>query len=305
MKQTKSSKSVVFAAFSANLFIALVKFVVAFFSASSAMLAEAVHSSADTMNQILLFVGIKKAAKKADELHPFGFSGETYFWSFIVAIILFTSGAIFSFYEGVRKLRHPAPVDHIQYAFLVLGIAIIVEIYFLRTAFRKINIERGKTGIIAYLRKSKKAELIVIFLEDTAAIIGLAIALIALLLEHFSKRYLFDGLASILIGVLLAVTALFIGNETKSLIIGESADPAILRKIRLLLLKEDSIKRVIHIRSLHLGTEDILLAIKAEFNEHLNVEQVYVVINGLERDIHAQFPEVNKIFIEPDIFRKR
>jgi cation diffusion facilitator family transporter len=294
MKQTKSSKSVIFTAFSVNLFIALVKFVVAYFSASSAMLAEAVHSSADTLNQILLFVGIKKAAKKADELHPFGFSHKVYFWSFIIAIILFTSGAIFSIYEGVRKLRHPAPVNHSQYALLVLAIVIIAELFFLRIAFRKINIERGKTGIITYLRKSKKAELIVIFLENSAALIGLTIALAAL-----------DGLASILIGMLLAVTALFIGNETKSLIIGESADPAMLRKIRLLLLKEESITRVIHIRSLLLGAEDILLAIKAEFNEHLNIEQICILINCLEKDIRAQFPEVNKIFIEPDIFRRR
>jgi cation diffusion facilitator family transporter len=305
MKQTKSSKSVVFAAFSANLFIAAVKFVVAYFSASSAMLAEAVHSSADTLNQILLFVGIKKAAKKADELHPFGFSGEAYFWSFIVAIILFTSGAIFSVYEGVRKLRHPAPVEHIQYALLVLGIAVVAEALSLRVAFRKINIERGKTGIITYLRRSKKAELIVVFLEDSAALIGLAIALAALLAEHFTGIYLFDGLASILIGVVLAFTALFIGNETRSLIIGESADPALLRKIRLLLLREDSITRVIHIRSLHLGAEDILLAIKAEFSGHLNVEQMCNLINGLEKEIRTQFPEVNKIFFEPDIYRKR
>jgi cation diffusion facilitator family transporter len=305
MKQTKSSKSVVFAAFSANLFIALVKFVVAYFSASSAMLAEAVHSSADTLNQILLFVGIKKAARKADELHPFGFSGEAYFWSFIVAIILFTSGAIFSVYEGVRKLRHPAPVEHIQYAFLVLGIAIFAEALSLRVAFRKINVERGKTGLIAYLRKSKKAELIVVFMEDSAALIGLAIALAALLAEHFTGIYFFDGLASILIGVVLALTALFIGNETRSLIIGESADPAMLRKIRLLLLREDSITKVIHIRSLHLGAEDILLAIKAEFSEHLNVEHICNLINGLEKEIRAQFPEVTKIFFEPDIFRRR
>ena len=232
MKQTKSSKSVIFAAFSANLFIALVKFVVAFFSASSAMLAEAIHSTADTLNQVLLFVGIKKAAKKADELHPFGFSGEAYFWSFIVAIILFTTGAIFSIYEGIHKLRHPAPVNHIQYALLVLVIAIIAEFFSLRIAFSKINIERGKTGLVTYLRQSKKAELIVVFLEDSAALIGLAIALIALLTEHFTGILFFDGLASILIGILLAVTALFMGNETKSLLIGESADPAMLRKIQ-------------------------------------------------------------------------
>jgi cation diffusion facilitator family transporter len=305
MKQTKSSKSVIFAAFIANLFIALVKFVVAYFSASSAMLAEAVHSSADMFNQVLLFVGIKKAAKKADELHPFGFSGEAYFWSFIVAIILFTSGAIFSIYEGVQKLRHPAPVAHIPVALVVLGVAVIAEALSLRVAFRKINVERGKTGIITFLRKSKKAELIVVFMEDTAALIGLAIALTALLVEHFTKIYMFDGLASVLIGVLLAFTALFIGNETRSLILGESADPAMLRKIRLLLLKEDSIQKIIHIRSLHLGAEDILLAVKAEFNAHLNVEQTCAVINGLEKEIRAQFPEVSKIFIEPDMFRKR
>jgi len=305
MKPAKSSKSVVFAAFTANLFIAAVKFLVAWVTASSAILAEAVHSSADTFNQILLFVGIKKAARKADELHPFGFSGEAYFWSFIVAIILFTSGAIFSIYEGLRKLRHPAPVEHIFYAFLVLGVAIVAEALSLRVAFKKINVERGRTGIIAYLRRSKKAELIVVFMEDTAALIGLAIALAALLLEHFSGILFFDGLASILIGVLLAFTALFIGNETRSLIIGEGADPDMLRKIRLLLLKEDSIQRVIHIRSLHLGAEDILLAVKAEFNEHLNTEQICVVINGLEKDIRSQFPEVNKIFIEPDMFRRR
>jgi len=305
MKPVKNSKSVVFAAFSANIFIAAVKFLVAWVTASSAILAEAIHSSADTFNQMLLFIGIKKAAKKADELHPFGFSGEAYFWSFIVAIILFTSGAIFSIYEGVRKLNHPAPVEHIFYAFLVLGIAIVAEALSLRVAFKRINIERGQTGIIAYLRKSKKAELIVVFMEDSAALIGLTIALVALLLEHFSKTTMFDGLASILIGVLLAFTALFIGNETRSLIIGEGADPEMLRKIRLLLLKEDSIARVIHIRSLHLGAEDILLAVKAEFDAHLNIEQICALINGLEKDIRAQFPEVNKIFIEPDMFRKR
>ncbi|MCX6558313.1 MAG: cation diffusion facilitator family transporter [Candidatus Aminicenantes bacterium] len=305
MKPAKNSESVVFAAFSANIFIAAVKFLVAWVTASSAILAEAVHSSADTLNQILLFIGIKKAAKKADELHPFGFSGEAYFWSFIVAIILFTSGAFFSIYEGVRKLRHPAPVDHILYAFLVLGIAMVAEALSLRVAFKKINVERGRTGIIAYLRKSKKAELIVVFMEDTAALVGLTIALAALLLEHFTGILFFDGLASILIGVLLACTAMFIGNETRSLLIGEGADPEMLRKIRLLLLKEDSIQRVIHIRSLHLGAEDILLAVKAEFDEHLNTEQICVVINGLEKDIRSQFPEVNKIFIEPDMFRRR
>lgn len=305
MKNAKSSVFVIITAFSANIFIALVKFLVAWITTSSAMLAEAIHSAADTLNQVLLFVGIKKAAKQADELHPFGFSGETYFWSFIVAIFLFTTGAVFSIYEGVHKLRHPEPVIHIEYAFLVLGIAFIAEAVSLRTALKRINAERGRIGMVVYLRNSKKAELIVVFLEETAALIGLTIAMVALLIEHLTGILFFDGLASILIGLLLASTALFVGHETKSLLIGESADPALLRKIRLLLLKEDSITQVIHIRSLHLGAEDILLAIKAEFAEHLSIEQICVLINGLEKDIRAQFPEVNKIFIEPDIFRKR
>jgi cation diffusion facilitator family transporter len=304
MKRNHSSKSVIFAAFSANLFIAAVKFVMAWFSTSSAMLAEAIHSSADTLNQVLLFIGIKKAAKKADELHPFGFSGESYFWSFIVAIILFTSGAIFSIFEGVHKLRHPAPVEHLPVALSVLAAAIVAEAVSLRVAFKKINIERGRTGLVAYLHRTKKAELVVVFLEDTAALIGLVIALGGLLLEHFTGILLFDGLASILIGALLAVTALLIGNETKSLIIGEGAAPELLKKIRTLLLREDSIRRVIHIRSLHLGAEDVLLAVKAEFNERLSVQQICVLINSLEKEIRAQFPEITKIFIEPDVFCK-
>ena len=305
MKKAQSSKTVIMTAFIGNLLIALVKFVVALVTGSSAMLAEAVHSTADTMNQVLLFVGLKKAAKRADELHPFGFSGEAYFWSFIVAIILFTSGAIFSIYEGVQKLRHPEPVAYLPLALLVLCVSMIAEGVSLRVAFRKINIERGKTGLIAYLHQTKKAELVVVFLEDTAALTGLAIALVALLLEHFTGILFFDGLASVLIGVLLAVTALLMGNETKSLLIGEGADPALLRKIRLQLLREESISRVIHIRSLHLGAEDVLLAIKAEFDPQLNTRQICNLINGMEAEIREHHPVIKKIFIEPDIFRKK
>ncbi len=303
MKKGKSSKSVILAAFVANLFIAMVKYVVAFFTASSAMLAEAIHSTADTLNQVLLFVGLRKAARKADELHPFGFSGEAYFWSFIVAIILFTTGAIFSIYEGVHKLRHPAPVDHLPVALLVLAVAFAAEAVSLRVAVRKINAERGTTGLAAFLHQTKKAELVVVFLEDTAALLGLAIALAALLTEYVTGILFFDGLASILIGVLLGGTALVMGYETKSLIIGESADPALLRRVRELLLQEESIARVIHIRSLHLGADDILLAVKAEFDPRLSSMQICSLINAIEADIRRQYPEITKIFIEPDIYR--
>lgn len=303
MKNGKSSKSVILAAFTANLFIAAVKFVVAFFTASSAMLAEAIHSTADTLNQVLLFVGLKKAAKKADELHPFGFSGEAYFWSFIVAIILFTTGAIFSIFEGVHKLRHPAPVDHLPVALLVLAVAIVAEAISLRVAVKKINAERGALALTAFLHQTKKAELVVVFLEDTAALLGLATALTALLAEFFTGILFFDGLASVLIGMLLGITALLMGYETKSLLIGEGADPALLRQVRELLLKEESIARVIHIRSLHLGADDILLAVKAEFDPRLSAAQICSLINGIESDLRRLHPEFRKIFIEPDIYR--
>lgn len=303
MKKKHGSLSVVLAAFLANLFIALVKLAVAGLTGSSAMLAEAIHSSADTMNQVLLFVGMRKAARKADELHPFGFSGEGYFWSFIVAIILFTSGALFSVYEGVHKLRHPAPVDHLPVAIAVLCVALVAEAVSLRVALRSIRAERGSARLLSFLHRTKKAELVVVFLEDTAALVGLSIALAALLLEHVTGILFFDGLASILIGALLAVTAALMGYETKSLIIGESADPEMLRQVRSLLLREENVARVIHIRSLHLGAEDILLAIKAEFDGRLSAAQVCSLINGIEADIRDQFPAVRKIFIEPDIFR--
>ncbi len=303
MKKRKGSHTVVLAAFLANLFIAAVKFAVSALTRSSAMLAEAIHSSADTLNQVLLFVGMRKAERKADELHPFGFSGEGYFWPFIVAIILFTSGALFSVYEGVHKLRHPAPVERLPLAIVVLLAALLAEAASLRVALRSIRAERGAAGLLSFLHRTKKAELVVVFLEDTAALVGLGIALAALLAEHVTGILLFDGLASVLIGVLLAVTALLMGWETKSLLIGEGADPELLRRVRRLLLEEESVARVIHIRSLHLGADDILLAVKAEFDPRLSAAQICSLINGIESDLRRLHPEFKKIFIEPDIYR--
>lgn len=303
MKKGQGSHTVVLAAFLANLFIAAVKFAVSILTRSSAMLAEAIHSSADTLNQVLLFVGMRKAARKADELHPFGFSGEGYFWSFIVAIILFTSGALFSVYEGVHKLRHPAPVERLPLAIAVLLAALLAEAASLRVALRSIRAQRGAASLFSFLHRTKKAELVVVFLEDTAALVGLVIALAALLAEHFTGILLFDGLASVLIGALLALTALAMGWETKSLLIGEGADPELLRRVRRLLLEEESVARVIHIRSLHLGADDILLAVKAEFDPRLSAAQICSLINGIESDLRRLHPEFRKIFIEPDIYR--
>ena len=302
MRSIISSKSVIVFALIANVIVAIIKSIVACLTRSSAMIAESIHSLADTLNQIFLLIGIRKGRKEPDTLHPFGFSSELYFWSFIVAIMLFTVGAIFSIYEGIHKLMFPAEIENIDYAFAVLIIALIVESIAFFRAFRKINRERGKNKIIVYLRKTKKSELIVVFLEDLAAITGLSIALILLFLEYLTDILIFDAIASIVIGILLAVVAFFLGNETKSLLIGESADQKKIGEISQIFRNEESINRLIQIKSLQLGPEDILIAVKAEFNNRLNSVEISNLINGIEKEIRKKYPEVKKIFIEPDIY---
>ena len=304
MAGSNSSKSVIFYALFANLFISVMKLIVSFITRSTAMMAESVHSLADSFNQVFLLIGIKKGEKKANELHPFGFSGELYFWSFIVALILFTAGALFSIYEGVHRLKNPVVVGKIGYAFAVLGLSFIAEGFAFIKANKKINLERKGEPIFSYLKRTKKSELLVVFLEDFAALIGLSVAIVALLLQHFTGILIFDGIASILIGIILAVVAFFLGNETRSLLIGESADPKLIYKINHILRDEENIERVIHMRSLQLGPEDILLAVKIEFNQRLNTKEISNLINGIEAEIRSEFPIIKKIYIEPDIYRE-
>ncbi len=303
VKNVISSKSVIIYALIVNFIIAILKSIVAFLTHSSAMIAESIHSLADTLNQIFLLIGMRRGRKEPDTLHPFGFSSELYFWSFIVAIMLFTVGAIFSIYEGIHKLMHPAEIKNINYAFAVLIISLIIESIAFFRAFRKVNREKGKNKIIGYLRKTKKSELIVVFLEDLAAIIGLSIALILLFLEYLTDILIFDAIASIIIGILLGVVAFFLGNETKSLLIGESADRKKIEHISQIFRNEESINRLIQIKSLQLGPEDILIAVKAEFNNRLNSVEISNLINGIEKEIRRKYPEVKKIFVEPDIYR--
>ena len=303
MSTSHSSKPVIVIAMLANFFIAIMKFVVAFFTGSSAMLAEAIHSVADTTNQVFLLVGLKKGEKQPDALHPFGFSGELYFWSFIVAIILFSAGGVFSLYEGIHKLSHPKPIENVSYAFAVLGLSIAAEAIAFYKAFRKINRERQDISIYQYLRKTKKSELIVVFLEDLAALSGLITALVLIFLQHITGILIFDAIASMIIGVILCVVAVFLGNEIRSLLIGESADPKIIRQIADIFHQEESINRVIFIKSLQLGPEDILLAVNAEFNDRLTVVEINNLIDGIEKEIRQKFPDVKKIFIEPDIYK--
>jgi len=302
MKNKNSSVPVIIIALMANIFIAVIKAIVALISHSTAMLAESIHSFADTFNQIFLLIGIKKGLKKADKLHPFGFSGELYFWSFIVAIMLFTAGSVFSIYEGIHKLNNPVPLENIKYAFIVLGISVIAESIAFSRAVKKINKERKNRSIFRYLRETKKSELLVIFLEDSAAITGLFIAATGIFLQYKTGILIFDGIASIIIGILLGTVAFFLGNETRSLLVGESADFEVMQNITNLLKQEESINRIVDIKSLQMGPNDIMIAVKIEFNSHLNAVEISNLINGMEKDIRSKYPEIKKIFIEPDIY---
>jgi len=304
MANPNSSKSVIFAALLANLFISAMKLIVSVITSSTAMMAESIHSLADSFNQVFLLIGLKKGEKKANELHPFGFSGELYFWSFIVALILFSAGSLFSIYEGIHRLQHPAEIERIELAFLVLGLSFLAEGFAFLKANKKINLYRKGEPIFSYLKRTKKSELLVVFLEDFAALTGLSVAIVALLLQHFTGILIFDGIASILIGVILAVVAFFLGNETRSLLIGESADPELINMVNIIFRSEENIKRVIHLRSLQLGPDDVLLAAKIEFDERLNTREVSNLINGIEAEIRSEHPIIKKIYIEPDIFRE-
>jgi len=305
MKNRDSSIPVVLFAFGANLLIAVVKFVVFLLTRSSAILAETVHSAADSLNQIFLLVGIRNGRREPDQLHPFGFSSELYFWSFIVALLLFSAGAVYSIWQGIHKLMNPQPIHQIHYAFLILGLAILAEGAAFMKARGMVQRERRGMSVYKYLRCTKKSELIVVFMEDLAALTGLCIAMVCLILEYITDILVFDALASILIGLLLATVAAFLANETKSLLVGESADPMVVQGITRLLNEEDSVNHVIAMRTLHLGPEDILLAVKIEFNERLTSREISNLINGFEKDIRESYPQIKRIYIEPDIFRGR
>lgn len=305
MDSDNSSKTVVLYAMAANVAVAAVKYVVAFMTKSAAMMAEAVHSSADSLNQLLLLIGIKKGRRAPDDKHPFGFAGESYFWSFIVAIILFTLGSVYAIYEGIHKIQNPAPLKNVHYIVIVLVVAFLLESVAFFKALSAVNRERGSSSIFRFLKKTKKSEIVVIFLEDLGAMIGLVVALACVVVQHYTGIEWLDGAASVVIGVILGLIAIFIGAEVKSLLIGEAADKKTIEEITDIISREAGIEQLIHIRSLQLGPDDVLLTVKAEFNHRLNAVEISNIINCMEKEIRDRFSEIKKIFIEPDINRRR
>jgi cation diffusion facilitator family transporter len=297
------SKTVVLVALGCNLGIAAAKFVAAAWTQSSAMLSEAIHSVVDTANQGLLILGIRRAKRPPDAQHPFGYGKEIYFWSFIVAMVLFSLGAGVAIYEGILKMLEPRPLQNVYALYAVLAVAIALESYSMIKALREFRgRQEARHGFVEALRRSKDPSLFAIVLEDLAALLGLAIALIGTLAAHVGGYEKADGLASILIGLVLASVAIFMSREIKSLIVGEAASRAVQAGLREIIESETGsgkpVRKINDIRTMHLGPQDVLVTASVDFHDGVSARTVEDVTARLQRMIRSRFPEVHHLFIE-------
>jgi len=294
---TTESKTAVIAAIAGNLAIAITKLVAAFFSGSSAMLSEGIHSVVDTGNGCLLLVGLKKSQKPADARHPFGHGKELYFWPLIVAILIFALGGGMSIYEGIIHLQHPHMSDP-TWNYVVLGIAFFFESISSFFAFKAFKKELRGRGPLAAIRASKDPTAFTVLFEDSAALLGLIVAFLGIFLGHLLENPYFDGAASIGIGIILASVAVFLAYETKGLLIGEGVDPETLAKIRAIVAADPAVDELKEALTMHFGPADVLLTLDIRFKKELSAEQITKAVPRLETTIQSQYPYIKHIFIE-------
>jgi len=297
------SKRAIVAALLANLGIAIAKFVGFAFTGSSSMLAESIHSVADTGNQVLLLVGGRRAERVATRQHPFGFGRERFFWAFVVAIVLFTLGSAFALFEGIEKLLHPHQLESAGWAIAILLIAMALEGFSFRTAVKESRPLKGNSSWFQFIRRSKQPELPVVLLEDSGALVGLVIALFAVSMAAITGNGRWDGVGTTAIGLLLGVIAIVLAVEMKSLLIGESASEEDEAAIIAAINGAEAVRVLIDLRTEHIGPESILVAAKIEFDQDLTMRQLADVVDAVEADIRAAVPTVTRIFLEPDIVR--
>lgn len=292
----------VIAALLANTGIAVTKFVAFLVSGSSAMLAESVHSLADAGNQLLLLLGGRRAKRKADAEHPFGYGRERYVYAFVVAIILFTVGGVFSVYEGVAKLQDPHPLDVPWLPIGVLLVAIVFESLSLRTAVVESNRVRGSRSWVQFVRRAKQPELPVVLLEDVAALLGLSFALVGVSLTVITGDGIWDAIGTIAIGALLVLVAVILGIETKSLLVGEGASDEDTARIREALASHPQVEAIIHMKTLYVGPEELLVGAKLAFPRLSKMTEVAAAIDSVEEAVRAAVPDARIIYLEPDVF---
>jgi cation diffusion facilitator family transporter len=300
----EGSRRAVLVAFLANKAIAVAKGVGFLITGAASMLAESVHSLADTGNQLLLFLGARRAERPPTPQHPFGYGRERYFWSFVVALVLFSMGSLFSLNEGIEKLRHPHEIESPAVAIAILLVAMLFEGYALRTAVREAQARRGELSWWAFIRRSKAPELPVILLEDAGALVGLTLALVFIGLAAWTGNPAFDAAGSLGIGLLLGGIAILLATEMKSLLIGESASARVEQAIRHSIESHPRVSRLIHMRTLHLGPEELLVGVKVELDLELALPEAAGVINEIEARVRADTPSARVIYIEPDVLRE-
>lgn len=292
-------KRAIIAALLANISISIAKFVGFIFTHSSALLAESVHSVADSSNQLLLLLGVQRSSRPATKKHPFGYGRERYFWSFVVAVVLFTAGAVFALYEGIEKLNHPEPLDHYQWAIGILIFGLILEGFSLRTAVAEANEQRNNQTWREFITRSKQPELPVVVLEDTGAMLGLVIALVAVVMSKVTGNPIWDGIGTVTIGGLLAIIAAILAIEMHSLIIGEAVSEKNRTLIKKAITDSVSVSSIANLRTQHLGPDDILVGAQVIFDTSFSVEEVCSAIQEIENQIKESVPEVHSVFVEP------
>ena len=299
------SKKVILAALAGNALISITKFGAAAYTGSSAMLSEGIHSLVDTGNQFLLLYGIKRASKPADDNFPFGYGKEIYFWSFIVAILIFALGGGISIYEGISNLQHPEPINNPIVNYVVLGLAMIFEGAAWLFAFREFNKVRGKWGYIEAIQRAKDPSIFVVLFEDSAAMLGLLVAFVGIALSQYTGILIFDSIASILIGLILIGTSIWLAYETKGLLIGESANRSTIKEIRDILeattsLTQGGIEYVNEILTMHMGPDFILANISVDFNDTKTAAEIESTVAEIDAAIKAANPQIKRIFIEAE-----
>jgi cation diffusion facilitator family transporter len=294
------SQHVVVAAFLVNVAIALGKFVAAALSRSTAMLAEALHSLADCANQIFLFVGMRQSARPADDKHPFGHGPETYFWAFMAALCIFAVGGTLSIVEGIDKIQHPPEhLGDVRWAYGVLAMSVVLETYSFTVAMKEFRtIQKGR-GIRRTLKEARDPTVMTVLFEDLAALFGLFVAGLGLFLAQRTGNARWDGAASIVVGLALVAVALMLGNDTKSLLIGESVTEEEQRRIEEIARAARDVMAVVHIRTIHLGPHEVMVGLKLTFSPSLDTRTLEVRINELEAQLRAAMPHLRRIYVEP------
>jgi len=299
-----TGKKTILAALIANVGIAIAKFIGFAITKSSTMLAEGIHSSADSANQLLLLLGTQRAKRTPNPKHPFGYGRERYFWSFVVALILFSLGSLFAIYEGIEKIRHPHALENASWAIGILIFGIFIESFSFRTAIVEAKTIKGETSWSKFVIRSKQPEIPVVLLEDAGALFGMVIALAAISLVKITGEPLWDGIGTLSIGVLLGLIATVLAREMHSLIIGEAASDDDYEKIEKLIQNSNEIVHVVEIRTQHLGPEEILIGARVAFDESLQAKEIADAINNLEATIRNEVKTAGPIFIEPEILNE-